>query len=102
VSDIVQANLLAACAPAKELNSGTYNVGRGAPMSLRKLHAALAGLVRELKPGVEVPPPRFAKPRAGDIAHSAADVSLARTELGFTPAADLRAELRECVSFYAG
>jgi UDP-N-acetylglucosamine 4-epimerase len=102
VSDIVQANLLAACAPAKDLRSGIYNIGRGEPTSLRKLHDSLAALVREMKPGAVVPPPRFAQPRPGDIAHSAADVSLAKAELGFTPAPDLETALRDCVRYYAG
>jgi UDP-N-acetylglucosamine 4-epimerase len=44
--------------------------------------------------------PAFADFRAGDVRHSLADISKARTLLGYEPMHDVRAGLREAVGWY--
>ena len=76
VSDVVQANLLAATTD----HTGTaFNVGTGQPRTI----AALAAAVRaSVDPEVAI---EHTDPRAGDIRDSCADVSRARDLLGYEP-----------------
>ncbi|MGH2533360.1 MAG: SDR family oxidoreductase [Thermomicrobiales bacterium] len=75
VSDVVEANLLAATAAGVAGNA--YNVAGGQAITLNALLATLSDLV-----GADVAP-IYAPTRAGDIRHSSADVSAARHDLGF-------------------
>jgi UDP-glucose 4-epimerase len=77
VADVVQANLLAAAAPAA--TGRVYNVGRGEQTTLNALLETLRRLSG--RPLVAEHGP----PRAGDIRASVADISRARAELGFAP-----------------
>lgn len=43
--------------------------------------------------------PNFEAPRAGDIKHSCADISLARDLLGFSPVVDFREGLRRTLEW---
>jgi len=92
VSDVVQANLLAADAPAAA--GRAMNVATGRSISLLDL---LAGLNEVLTSRVE---PAFAPPRPGDIRHSVADISLARTILGYQPKVALIDGLRRSIDYY--
>ncbi len=78
VSDIVQANLL-----ALETDKADYeavNVGTGFPISIAEISLMLArGLNKDIKPEVT------GKYREGDIRHCVADISRARTLLGYEP-----------------
>jgi UDP-N-acetylglucosamine/UDP-N-acetyl-alpha-D-glucosaminouronate 4-epimerase len=76
VADVVAANLLAAAASETALGRA-YNVACGQRTSVNEL--ALA--VREAFGGG--PEPMYQAARGGEVRHSAADVSLARQELGF-------------------
>lgn len=78
VSDIVQANLL-----ALETDKADYqalNIGTGSPISISEIASMLAqGLQKDIKPQVT------GKYREGDIRHCVADISRARTLLGYEP-----------------
>jgi UDP-glucose 4-epimerase len=87
VKDVVRANLLAM--EGERVGGGeAFNVGTGRQTSLLELLAALAAIL-----GREAPP-EFSAPRAGDIRHSAADISRAREVLGYDPQATLEQGLR--------
>lgn len=75
VADVVEANLRAATAPG--VAGRVYNVASGAAVTLNALLATLADLL-----DADVAPV-YEPARAGDIRHSAADVSAARDDLGF-------------------
>lgn len=77
VSDVVQALSLARTRP--DISGAVFNIGTGRPTSLLDLLAALNQL---LGTNMAV---RHAEPRAGDIRHSLADISQARTRLGYEP-----------------
>jgi UDP-glucose 4-epimerase len=78
VKDVVEANLLAATKPG--ISGRSFNVARGEKTSLLDLTAMIGRAVgRPLTV-------KHAEPRAGDITESLADISRARTELGFAPA----------------
>ena len=92
VADVVAANLLAADAPGAA--NRVMNVATGRSISLLEL---LAGLNEVLDTHVE---PVFAPPRAGDIRESAADISLARSLLGYEPSVPLVEGLRRSIGYY--
>ena len=78
VADVVAANLQAAGAPESALGRA-YNIAGQQRTSVNDL----ARIVREAFGSG--PEPRHEPARAGEVRHSAADVSLARQELGFEP-----------------
>lgn len=82
VADAVAANLQAATAERTAVGRA-YNVGGGGQTSVNDLARA----VREVMGGG--PLPRHESPRAGDVKHSLADLSMARAHLHWAPRVDL-------------
>src|SRR5208283_4314146 len=74
-ANVVHANLLAADAP--NAAGRTINVADGRSVDLLALLGSLNRLL-----GMKVEP-HFAPPRAGDVRHSQADITLARQLLGY-------------------
>ncbi|MFC6990569.1 NAD-dependent epimerase/dehydratase family protein [Haladaptatus sp. GCM10025707] len=88
VSDVVQANLLAA---TTDHTGQAFNVGTGQALSIIEL----AELIRNLADsGVKI---QFTEPRTGDIKHSCADITRVRDDLGFTAQVPLDVGLRGLV-----
>jgi len=77
ISDVVDANLAAAAAPATQCAGRVYNIAGGAACTLLDVLRILGDLL-----GV-VPDPQFVEPRPGDVRHSRADASAAARDLGF-------------------
>jgi len=92
VSDVVQANLLAA--EATGVSGAVYNIACGQRTSLLELVAKINALL-----GTELPPIHDA-PRPGDVRHSQADITRAQQELGYTPRVDVDAGIRQCLEYY--
>jgi UDP-N-acetylglucosamine 4-epimerase len=100
VSDIVQANLLAAATEIAPGEKIVFNVGLGKSTSLRQLHSMLA----EAAVSLGFPPPHsvaLGSARPGDIIHSVAEITAIRTALGFEPSANLSSALLETARWYA-
>ena len=95
VADVVAANLLAAVASENALGRA-YNIAGQQRTSVNEL----ARVVREAFGGG--PEPRHEPARAGEVRHSAADVSLARQELGFVPEVKLPEGISRSRLHYAG
>ncbi len=94
VANAVQANLLACQAPGSVATGRVLNVGTGHSHTLLDLYSTLAEILNFPHP------PNFGPPRAGDIAHSLAQISRARTELNYTPMQDFRQGLEQTVAWY--
>jgi UDP-glucose 4-epimerase len=92
VDNVVEANLLAARSPlAAPL---TCNVACGSRHSLLELLDAICDAAgRDMEP-------IFEPPRAGDILHSVADVSIARRELGYKVVVPFREGIARTVAWY--
>jgi dTDP-L-rhamnose 4-epimerase len=92
VSDLVSANLR-----ALETDRADYqavNIGTGRATSLLEVYRLLAaGLGKEIEPEI------VGKYREGDIRHCVADITRARTLLGYEPAATLEAGIPELVEW---
>jgi nucleoside-diphosphate-sugar epimerase len=90
VGNVVHANLLAMEADAAP--GGVYNIACGERVSVNRLAAEIGSLL-----GCEVHP-QYVEARPGEVAHSLADVSLARKELGYEPAMRLRQGLERTIA----
>jgi len=99
IDNVVQANLLAACAPAGAANQ-VYNVALNERTSLNQLHAMLCELLGSKYPHVASHQPQFKDFRAGDVRHSQADISKAETMLGFAPTHRIGAGLAQAMTWY--
>lgn len=88
VDNVVQANLLAASAPAERCSGVVVNVGGGTRISLLEV----IDIIRE-QTGSSIPVIHD-HPRAGDVKHSLADLERAERVLGYVPLVDVPDGLR--------
>jgi UDP-N-acetylglucosamine 4-epimerase len=100
IDNVVQANILAAHAPAEARNK-VYNVAFGQRTTLNELFALIQEEVARHKPEAASATAAYRDFRAGDVRHSLADISRARKLLGFDPAVDVRQGLRLAGDWYA-
>jgi UDP-N-acetylglucosamine 4-epimerase len=109
VEDVVQANLLAATWPERvpqpqrerpgDPSEAVFNIGLGVRTSLLELYAMIHEGMLELGApcaGIEI---RHEPARAGDIVHSLADITRARTELGYDPQTSMRDAIRSTMQW---
>jgi UDP-glucose 4-epimerase len=90
VSDVVQANIRAAMTTGL---SGAFNIGSATRITINKLVELLqeaSGIKATVSHGA---------PRPGDVRHSLADISAARSGFGFAPSCGLEAGLKEYMSW---
>ena len=99
VADVVQANILAATAELTKA-SGVFNVACGHETSLNQLYRTIRRELLHHQPDLETSEPRHAAARLGDIRRSVADISKARTRLGFAPGYQPDEGLREALQWY--
>lgn len=96
IENVVEANLLAAAAPAEKVSGKVINAAAGARFTLNQTF----DILRELTGYVGEP--AYGESRAGDVRDSLADISLARELLGYQPSVDFREGLRRTVAWYSG
>jgi UDP-glucose 4-epimerase len=95
VSDVVVANLAAAAAPPDACSGRAYNIAAGESYSLLDLLSILERIF-----GVEAAPVHT-EPRPGDVRHTRADPSAARTDLGFECEVGFENGLERTVAWFA-
>jgi UDP-N-acetylglucosamine 4-epimerase len=100
IDNVVQANLLAATEANDEATNQVYNVGCNGNTDLKELYKAIRDAVAIEHKQVADWEPVFTGPRAGDVAHSQADISKIETLLGYSFTHDVRAGMRETVAWY--
>jgi UDP-glucose 4-epimerase len=93
ISDVVDANLAAATAPAEACAGRVYNVAGGDETSLLELLDVMGSIL-----GV-TPKPEFGPPRAGDVRRSRGDGTAAATDLGFHCTVTLEDGLRRTIDW---
>lgn len=92
VDNVVQANLLAMRADAGF--GEAFNIAYGDRVTIEDMARCLA---QSLGVAIE---PVYTAPRAGDVRHTLADLSKARSLLGYAPSVDFATGLRETVAWY--
>ncbi|MDE7371632.1 MAG: Vi polysaccharide biosynthesis UDP-N-acetylglucosaminuronic acid C-4 epimerase TviC [Desulfovibrio sp.] len=100
IDNVVEANLLASLAP-EDAQNRIYNVAFGERTTLNELFALIRDEVVRHKPGAATAEPVHRDFRAGDVRHSLADISRARTLLGYDPRYDVRQGLTLAGDWYA-
>ena len=93
IENVIEANLKSCLAP-HEAAGQAFNIAYGGREYLIDIYHALT---KALGKDVE---PRFGPVRAGDIKHSNADISKARTILGYNPEYDFERGLNEAIEWY--
>jgi UDP-N-acetylglucosamine 4-epimerase len=99
VDNVVQANLLAATAPAAATDE-VYNVAVGERTTLRELFGLLRDGLAKWRPEVAAAEPEYAPFRAADVRHSQASIEKARARLGYAPTHTAREGLEEALAWY--
>ena len=94
VENAVNANLLACKAPAEKVSGRVFNVATGTRFSLNQTFHMLARII-----GYHGEP-TYAPPRAGDVKHSLADISLAKSAMGYEATIGFEEGLRRTVDWY--
>jgi len=96
IENVVKANLLAMAAPAEKVSGRVFNVATEQRITLNDAVKSLRELTGYTG-AVE-----YAPARAGDIAHSLADISLARAAFGYQPTVNFHEGLRQTLLWYRG
>ena len=94
VANVVQANLLAARAPAARVAGQVFNIGTGKSVSISELWDRVRSLT-----GVPVLPKHEAA-RAGEVKSSVAAIAKARERVGYQPVVDFDEGLRRTIASY--
>jgi len=95
IDNTVEANLEAGSAPAEKASGRVFNVACGEATTLNQVVEVLGSIV-----GKKVPV-TYAPGRVGDVKHSLADITEARTRLGYRNAVSFMDGLRRSVAWYA-
>lgn len=91
VTDCVAANLLAC--ESESCQGEVCNVGSGVRVTIAALHALIRRIV-----GAGLPP-QYDEPRVGDVKHSLAGISRAKSLLGYEPGVNLETGLAQTVEW---
>jgi UDP-N-acetylglucosamine 4-epimerase len=84
IANVVQANLLAACARPEAVNQ-VYNIALGKRTTLNELFHLIQDILRREVGTLDEIKPVYQESRAGDVRHSLADIAKARQLLGYEP-----------------
>ncbi len=92
IDNVVEANMLAAA--AKNTQGQVINIACGQSVSINQVIATINNLLgTDLKP-------KYAPPRAGDVMHSLADITLAREVIGYEPHLMFEDGLARAIEWY--
>jgi len=101
IANTVQVNLLAATAESPDAANQVYNIAVGDRTSLNELFEAIRSALEPQFPHLKDFKPNYRDFRAGDVRHSLADISKARTLLGYEPTHRIQQGLLEAINWYA-
>jgi UDP-N-acetylglucosamine 4-epimerase len=100
VSNVVQANLLAAATTNPEAFNQVYNVAFGERTTLNELFNQLQINLSPKFPNLEEVKPVYREFRAGDVKHSMANIEKAKKRLGYQPGQDFVLGLKLSLPWY--
>jgi UDP-N-acetylglucosamine/UDP-N-acetylgalactosamine 4-epimerase len=85
IANVVQANILAALKLDAQNKNRVFNIAFGARANLLELHDHIQSKLTKAIPSHRAMAPTFAPFRAGDVLHSHADITAAKTQLSYSP-----------------
>lgn len=100
VENAVQINLLAATSGNKDALNQVYNVAVGDRTTLNQLYELLRSNLVTRFPHLHGAKPIYRDSRAGDVRHSQADISKAKSLLGYFPKYDVKRGIQEAMAWY--
>lgn len=100
IDNVVQANILAAVTENPDAVNQIYNVALNETTSLNELYQMMRTLLIEAFPHLEKHQPQYEEFRNGDVRHSQADITKARTLLNFAPTHRVDRGLKEAMDWY--
>lgn len=100
ISNVVQANLLAATVNDKVATCQAYNIACGESVTLNQLFTFMRDGLAEYHPAVGHAVPQYDDFRAGDVRFSCASIDKARDLLGYAPTHSVAAGLTEALAWY--
>jgi UDP-N-acetylglucosamine 4-epimerase len=100
VDNVVQINLLSAFSKGHESINQIYNVALNDRTSLNQLFVNIGNELKVLNPKLKIHPAIYKDFRPGDVLHSMADISKARTYLNYQPTHRISDGLKEAMSWY--
>ena len=101
IDNVLQANELALLTEVPEAVNTVYNTACGSRTTLNELFKYLKNELSKFDPAVANTQAIHGAERSGDIPHSLADISKARTLLGYQPTHTVQQGLHECCQWYA-
>ena len=100
IENVIQANKLAGFTEKSEALNTVYNVAFGERTTLNELYTFLRDELGKLDSEILKLEAKYGPNRAGDIPHSLADVTKARTLLGYAPQYSVKQGLIEAAKWY--
>lgn len=100
IANVLQMNHLAASTDRQQALNQVYNVAFGDRTSLIDLLTLIRSELLHFDPSIADVPLHFAAARSGDVRDSLADISKAKTLLGYKPTHDLQAGIAEAMPWY--
>ncbi|MGV8991537.1 MAG: SDR family oxidoreductase [Thiobacillus sp.] len=100
IDNVIQANLLAATSQHADAANQVYNVAVGDRTTLNQLFESIRALLAPRFPHLADFKPNYQDFRAGDVRHSLADISKARTRLGYEPTHRIGEGMAEAMDWY--
>ena len=100
IANVVQANILAAFHAKPTAAGHSYNVALNERTTLNELFSLLREMLSRQRPDLANLKAVYGPFRAGDVAHSQADISLASSHLGFSPTHSIRNGLETALGWY--
>lgn len=100
IANTVQANILAATTENPDAINQVYNVAVHARTDLNQLFNHLRTHLGEKESRIQGVEPVYRDFRKGDVMHSEADITKAKTRLGYAPTHDISAGLKETIDWY--
>ena len=101
VTNVVQANILAATTMEKNISNKVFNVAVGGQTTLTDLYKLICEILLKNNPNNILTSKILYKDfRSGDIRHSVANISNIKNKLGYSPTHSIRSGLEETIKWY--
>lgn len=100
IDNVIQMNVLAGLTENPEAFGEAFNVAVGGRNTLNELYALINDELKDHIATYETQKPVYRDFRAGDIRHSNADITKARTMVGYAPTHDIYEGMKEAIVWY--